>query len=551
MKIAIASFGAQFPRIHPTRLNDNLATVARNVELGSGLPKPMHGAVDVLTLPAFSAPIKAAYRWKIGASDYWLQFRDFVDVIRSPIADDDFRRIYWSGDSRDNEGNVLYSFTPLIYTGGTTYPVTWRRLGVPAPQTAPIIASFTPPVGGGASDDSRIYCYTYVTDIGEESSPSPASANVITPDNGSTVVLSSLLVDTVTSAGRNITKFRIYRSATGSTGNAQLYFVDEIPSSAKTYSDTVLGSGLAEQIKTTEWDSPRLGMVGLGLTGYGIAFGFTGKVVCLSVPFIPYAFPRSYELTTQYDVVAIGHYDSYLVVGTRGNPVIINGIDPTLTSMQELPILEACVSKRSMVSMGHSAVYASPNGLVVASGATAVLATSQIFGQEEWAALNPSSIHAVEHRGKYLFFWQNGSNKGGFIFNPLAPQDGVISISQWALSTFHDLDTDILYLLQEGGLLQRFDDPNDPIQPFLWRSKVYSLPSPKRMLAGRVIADNYDNLTLRVYADGRFLYSYAPSSDGVFRLPNHSVKRTWQLEIEAKSIIREISIAQTKTEYIA
>ena len=40
---------------------------------------------------------------------YWLRFTDKVDVIRSPIADDAYSRIYWSGDTRMG-GALLYSY---------------------------------------------------------------------------------------------------------------------------------------------------------------------------------------------------------------------------------------------------------------------------------------------------------------------------------------------------------------------------------------------------------------------------------------------------------
>ena len=32
------------------------------------------------------------------------------------------------------------------------------------------------------------------------------------------------------------------------------------------------------------------------------------------------------------------------------------------------------------------------------------LVSDSFFDKDTWAALNPESIHAVEHRGKYLFF---------------------------------------------------------------------------------------------------------------------------------------------------
>lgn len=102
---------------------------------------------------------------------------------------------------------------------------------------------------------------------------------------------------------------------------------------------------------------------------------------------------------------------------------MITGIDPASMSQQELPIIEACVSARSMVSMGMFAIYASPNGLVMASGSSARLITEGIITSREWGAMTPTSIHAYQHRGKYVFFWYtDNSNKGGVIFDPLHPR---------------------------------------------------------------------------------------------------------------------------------
>lgn len=559
MKMSIQSFGAEFPRIHPTRLNENAAAVAQNVELGSGVLKPIHGLAYALTLPAFGAEIKDAYRWVINNTPYWLQFRDRVSVIRSPIADDTYRRIYWSGDSRDADGNVLFAYTPSIYTGGAVYPVVWYKLGIPAPKHLPAIVSSSK-TSTAPSEESRTYVYTYVNSIGEESAPSPPSAQVIVPHKGSTVTIGELFVDTAASVGRVLQYKRIYRSATDSGGDAVFRFVDQIPIAQTSYVDTKNGTDLSEVIKTVGWDEPRLNMQGLGLTGYGVAYGFIGKIVCLSEPFIAYVYPREYELTTQYDIVAVGHYDSFLIVGTQGNPVVISGIDPANMSMLELPINEACVSAQSMVSMGHSAVYASPNGLVVASGSTAELVTSNIFGVDEWNALNPSSIHAVEHRGRYLFFWKKSeTEKGGFIFDPRNPSAGVVRINTWCRSTHRDMDTDTLYLLQDDGVLQRFDSPQDPVMPFVWRSKVFSLPMAKRFLAAHVIADSYvpplvDGvpypIIFRVYADGQLLHEHTPVGWRGFRLPNHSERLTWQFEVQSAVPIREIAIASMMVDLI-
>ena len=114
-------------------------------------------------------------------------------------------------------------------------------------------------------------------------------------------------------------KFRIYRVATGSSGNAEYLFVAEIASSyVLPYSDTKDTSKLAESLPSINWKEPRNNMASLGLTAYGVAYAASGKIVCLSEPFFPYAWPRDYELTCDNDIVAIGHYDNYLIVGTKG-----------------------------------------------------------------------------------------------------------------------------------------------------------------------------------------------------------------------------------------
>ena len=95
---------------------------------------------------------------------------------------------------------------------------------------------------------------------------------------------------------------------------------------------------------------------------------------------MPYAWPRDYELTCDNDIVAIGHYDSCLIVGTTGRPVMITGIDPQNMSQAELPIIEACVSCSLYGEYGTYAIYdLCLMALVMASGGDAQLITGGII----------------------------------------------------------------------------------------------------------------------------------------------------------------------------
>lgn len=550
MRLRWRQFSGEFPRYNASTLPDAGAVDATNCRFAAGVIQPLYGMTAVSTLALTGQNIQAIHLWRVGASEYWLRFQDQVSVIRSPIADDSYSRIYWSGDSRVG-GSLLYSYTPAVSSGGgTEYPNNYYKLGIPAPTVKPVAALASAAPGDDAATEARAYVYTYVGKLGEESAPSPPSDILICPADGATVNLSALTVDVSASTSREIEKFRIYRVATGSSGNAEYLFVAEIATSyVLPYADTLDTSELSEALPSVNWTAPRDNMTSLGLTAFGVAYAATGKIVCFSEPFIPYAWPRDYELTCDNDVVAIGHYDSYIIVGTKGRPVMITGIDPANMSQQELPIIEACVSARSMVSMGSYAVYASPNGLVMASGSSARLITEGVISNREWALMTPTSIHAYQHRGKYLFFWYtDANNKGGVIFDPLNPDDGLIRISSHYVAGYRDTQNDVLYLIDSSKNLVKFDNNSASPSSFSWKSKNVALDRPASMTAARVLADSYASLTLTVYADGIQHHTQSVTSAAPVRMPRSGKKRQWQVKVAGTDTVRDIAIGETVTE---
>lgn len=549
MRLKFRQFAGEFPRLSPYTLPDAAATDATNCRFESGLIQPLYGMTAVSTLALTGHNIQSIHLWSIGGNDYWLRFQDKVSVIRSPIADNSYSRIYWSGDSRMG-GAVLYSYTPALYTGGgSEYPINYYKLGIPAPTIKPTAALYSGSTDG-VSTEARAYVYTYVGKMGEESAPSPPSDIVICPSGGTTVHVNALTVDVSTSTSREIVSYRIYRTAVGSTGNAEYLFVDEIDiAHGMPYVDTKNTDTLGESLPSTNWKPPRDNMVNLGLTAHGVAYGSSGKIICMSEPFYPYAWPRGYELTSDTNVVAIGHYDSYMIVGTEGRPLMITGIDPANMSQSELPLIEACVSARSMVSMGSHAIYASPNGLVMASGGTARLVTEGIISNREWALMTPSSIHAYHHRNKYLFFWYTDSgHNGGVIFDPNNPDAGFIRINQYFVAGYRDIPTDTLYLIDSSKNLVKLDNASGSPLSYSWKSKSASLDRPVSMTAARVLADSYASLSLSVYANGALVGTRAITSAKAVRIPKAAKSRVWQVKVSGTDSVREIVIAESVTE---
>ena len=554
MRIKISNFLNMFPRIDERKLKDTAAAVAKDADVTSGVIRPFYSLDFKQQLNDMGSETKTIHYFDYPNISGFFQFKDYVDIAYSPIADDQYRRVYWSGDSRDN-GHLLYSYTPKLTNGAVFNPATWYRVGVPAPTVAPIINSssstFTEDELADLSDEARIYVYTYVTETGEESAPSPASGMVYTPHDNSTVEIGLLITDANASSGRVITKKRIYRSLTDSSGNADLYFVGEILAAADTFTDTLDSHEINTQdpLPTIAWDIPRQGMSGLGVTPKGVNYAFIGKIACFTVPYHPYAWPRDYEVTLQYDIVAMGHYENYILCATTGTPYIISGIDPSSTSVDELPLNEPCISKRSLVSMAKCVCYASPNGIVMAYGSTAKLVSDSFFDKDTWAALKPESIHAVEHRGKYLFFYDNGTKKGAFLFDPLQVDFGLIELDIWFKSATRQHQTEQLFFLDNNNNVYQFDDTAAIKKPYTWRSKLFDVAGDgARFLACSVIADDYNNVKINIYSDGALLYSKTVTNRKPFRLPNHSNHYDWQIEIIATSVVRDVALAGSMLE---
>lgn len=546
MRIKLTQFSGEKPRFRPSQLPDDAAVACTNARLDAGALQPLRGYLEDDSLELTGHDINGVFLWRVGGDEYWLRFANPVSLIRSPIADDAYRRVYWTGDSR-LDGAPAYSYTPAVYTGGDEYPVNSFKLGIPAPTSKPT-AVVTTPVDN-PNDEARVYVYTYVGKLGEESAPSPPSDYLIVAHDGATVEVSGLIVDAGASTGREIEYIRIYRSAVDSNGNATFYFDGQIPVSSNTYTDTVNGSSLQDAIPTIGWDDPRADMQGLGLTAYGIAYGFSGNIICFSEPFIPYAWPRDYELTTDFPIVAIGAYDNFIIVGTEGKPVMLTGIDPANLSQMELPIIEACVSARSMVSMGHCAIYASPNGLVMSAAGSAVLATQNIITKREWDTINPSSIHAYEHRGFYVFFWKvDETNKGGYVFDPRNPSMGFISLSRWFVTGHRDILNDRLLLLDADGDLFSFDEDAESPLSFTFESKPFKLTKPICFLAAKVVAESYDDTTFYAYANGTLRHTEVVTSESGFRLPKNGKATGWQFKVVSKDVVSEFCVAEAMSE---
>lgn len=549
MRILLSQFGGIAPRYSPEKLPEAAAQVAENADLHTGSIAPFKQLGTAVALTTTKPILQTAYLWRVNSTEYWFRFQHEVEVARSPIADDENKRVYWTGDGRfpdaNDEAYPQMSYTPIAYTGGTDYPQNSYRLGVPKPSL-PVSTTVTGSTTKPEMAEFRSYVRTYVTDVGEEGPPSDPTAQLsVAP--GQSVNITGLGLNAGDGTARNITLQRIYRTNTGNSG-AAFQFVAELQIATTTYTDSLDGEDLIEVLPSSDWYPPPAGLRGLRLMANGVMVGFRGNEVCFSEPYLPHAWPARYRLTVDYPIVALGSYDTTIVVATEGRPFIITGSHPDGMAQRELDLIEPCVSMRSMVSMGHGVVYASRNGLVYVGNGGARLITPAIVTRQEWATFQPATIRACEYRQQYVGFYGTGSdNGGGFFIDPLSADAGMVTLSTRARAVHRDPLNEDMYLLDWSKNIAKFESGDSSLTA-VWRSRVIEVESPVSFTAGRVETVSPGTTEVRVYADGALYASVVITDDKPFRMPRAGRARRWEIEVRTTGIVRSVSIAESVAE---
>ncbi len=395
--------------------------------------------------------------------------------------------------------------------------------------------------------DTRFYIATHVTDWGEESAPSPVSEMLEIDQNDSvTVTLPA------PPPNRHITHWRLYRSNVGSA-SATFQFVDELLISTLSYTDELKGEQLGEPCPSLTWAEPPVrlnnaspatikppkgpdpylkGAVGMP---NGIVAGFIDNFVAFCHPYHTYAWPVEYQITTEFPIVGLGVFGQTLFVGTMGNPYLISGADSASMSALKLDSEHSCVSRRSIVGVGNGVVYASPDGLCLASQGGVQLLTGELFSREDWQALNPASIVAAVHEGVYYFWTPAGCWALDFVGKKLGTVTGVD-----ATALHRDMLTDHLYAVVGDEVRKLFSQGR---RDATWRSGVAQLPA-QAPLAWVQVDSHFEAgpVTVRWTGDGALRHTATFHDTTPQRLP----PGRWlehEVEIETASRVTKVMLA--------
>ncbi|MBX3603183.1 MAG: hypothetical protein KF863_21390 [Rubrivivax sp.] len=474
-----------------------------------------------------------------------------VDTTTDLVAIDDFRTIIPIDGAR-----VGFKGAP-----GTLETIWW---------VDNLFVTVSPPrVISGGDESATSYVYTFVNDLGEESGPSEPSETLrrlegVTVDVTTPTALPSGLSDEY-----GIVAKRIYRAASGATG-VIFRLVAEIPLSQETFSDALADNQLGEELESEGWDLPPSDLEGIRALPNGIMVGFRRNQLCFSVEGRPHAWPVRFRLPTDTRIVAIGNIDTTVVVVTESFVYTASGTSASSYTMSQPGAPQAGVSKRSLANLFGGVVFASPDGLMLAAGPTQVRnLTAGIFTREQWQALGPETMLGVVHDDVYFFFFDPpygdpAAAPAGFMVDAKEGGFGVVRLSFHATAAHADPLTDSLHLVldavdepaapylpqpsteptPDGSTIYQFDGDPANRMAYRWRGKLNLLPRPVCFQMCEILAAEFDNVVLRLYADGELLLERVLTSREEFTLPMVEDYREFEIEFVGTSRVRTAQVAE-------
>jgi hypothetical protein len=592
VSLRLQNFGGMVPAVDDRLLPEAHAALSENTWIYSGVLRGFHEPSSVFT--CVEATTKKVYRIPIEYYDkdhipdsYWMEFDVAdTDIIRSPTVNDSFDRYYWAHAQDILPGVPKYNTRARIVAGNDPF-----ILGVPAPTVAPAVASVT---GGTIPTETRAYVYTWQTEYGEESAPSPAGSG--TGNANGTWNLTFTAPGAGVTDDRNIDYVNIYRTITSSLGTATYYLVAQVPIADTAYADSIPTTtvSVSNILKSVYWTPPPSDLEGMVTMPNGMIAGWRGNEVWFCEPYRPHAWPVTYAVTVEYPIVGCGVIGQSLIVCTTGQPYAISGVNPAVMAISRMAQFEPCLSRGSIVSTPVGVVYASSNGLAIAVPGRVEIVSRQMVGKEKWHSLLalPTLRAAPLNGGYYCWgsvragcfdadsfdpeaFLQDdftGAYSGAFIdinssrvsFQKLRydpqPTDNIM-VDHW---------TGEIFLLRDGLVYWLDISSSAPAVAFTWRSKRFTMQNRKNLGALRVWFDLRDDSPtlnpvpntelvqtlaadqyglMRVYADDVLVWTRELRTSGeIMRLPAGFKAQTYQFEVEARIEVSLIEAASTVKE---
>lgn len=531
MKIGTDAFSGEKPRITAHKLGAYEAQLAENARLEKGDMRPWRAPLFVEDLTGTS--YQSVLEWAVNSTAYWIASTNDLDWFRSPIAQDAYERIYFTGEA------TARVFVNDVMSATFNPATDFYLWGVPAPSAAPTVAS------GGTTE--RYYFYTFLNAYGEEGPCSDIGG-------GETVAGSPVGITAIRNipASRRVTGIKLYRTNSTTAGKGQyqlvceaLYF-DESTDYAEgdyvlysaannndwvlyctnagghshgawnashfTAGDAVTDDDLGPVCESEDYDPPPTGLKGVKMMANGVGIGFVGNVVYFFEPYLPHACPARYAQSIEENIVGVEVLGNNAVLLTDGYPYLISGNAPEQMTLQKYPDFMPCLSKRSIVTGMGGVLFATKEGVGFANLDGVSVLSAAFVTPTDWEAYYPSTMHADFVDGKYFAWYINGDVSGGIIID--FKNEIWMSVPFHAQAGYVAIETGKYYIVVDGDstaspkpqCIKEWD--GDPYN-FLycrWKSRKYLFPSDVNFSAARITIDQeFYASVLELIAENNYL----------------------------------------------
>jgi hypothetical protein len=518
--IRITNFRGMIPKLAPQLLPEGFASDAVDCRFMAGELRPEFADVTAETLQTSNPKTIYPYRGQ------WLEWANRVSIIASPVYEDQYTRIYYTGDGTPKVRSVLDETESV------------RRIGISAPTQKPSVSR----EGGPPDPDyvtSRAYCYTYVSPFGEEGPPSPPSENVDVSPATEYVKVSGFvqLVD----PDMPIEKYRIYRTVTGSEGT-EYQFVADIPAdSGAVYDDHLLDEETGDVLPSDNWYPPVDGLSGICLCPGGFAVGFAGKDVYFSVTALPHAWPAAWAVPMPDDIVAVAPMGNSVIVMTVRGTFLVTGSSQDSMSVAQIAGNLPCISAASVVAAAGMVFYASPDGLVGVNGTEATLMTKHLYDRQDWQALNPDTL--LSHFWDNCYYGFTDTAAFAIDFSSDRPDVARLSISPSAV--YVDDFADRFYYAY--GTELRYIGVGGTRKGATWTSRLTMFPREVAFAWVRVQAEAYP-LALRAEGEHGAAIELVIYDNRARRAQAVRAQKNWTIGVYTNVPVQELAMAETLEE---
>ena len=445
--IKYRSFTGMRPIVEPLNLAEGEASFCRDCYLHTSGVDPLRGGK---VEGAGFAGAATLYR----AGDKFISMSCLTDFVRSPIVQDVHERLYYTSECDD--GLRVTDWSSLV---DDVVGVDLSSLAVPLVAAVPTIITH-----GTAVDSATNFVVTYISIRDEESVPSPVSGTVDYEDgvDGVSLVLPA-------TADPDIAFMRVYMAI-----NGDYYVLAEVPATQATLvsdpldddllvSESQFGSSVVGTVLTSgSYFAAPSDLQGLIGVPNGVMAGFTndgvGEVtgtVHFSEPYQPHAWPYEYRFKIKYKIVGLATVPEGVLVLTEGKPSLITGSTPDVMDEHSLESYQSCMDRRSILDIGDSVLWSSPDGVAVYGGRSIKVLSENVWSREQWQALGHDDVIFGLYENKLVIYPQAAGSDG--LLYDLRRND-VTRLSQGnATALLYDVEIDALWLVR-GDSLERFNE---------------------------------------------------------------------------------------------